>query len=108
MNKIVEFLQKNDIDFCCEFWGDDYFEDHFRVPGLLVSFDLWAGKEESIKMRAFKKFMARKRSYVAVCNKYGAGYYYRVMTVQDNLRYIEHEEKKAAAVEKFWRDRRGM
>lgn len=102
MNKIVEFLRENNIEFKEVKYGDNYFGDDFQVPGLLVSFDIYTDPEASTKIKAFECFMKRKKSYAFTCWRWGCGWAYRIMTVFDDYRYMEHEAKKKLAVDAFW------
>lgn len=46
--------------------------------------------------------MSRKRTYDCKCHKYGAGWWYRVLSTTDATKLEEHEKRVSEAVEAFW------
>lgn len=99
MKKIIEFLEKAHIEYEQKDWCDSYFGPVFSIPGILLPFD----PEFSQKMRSFEKYMQRKKSYVAPKWRFGYGWSYIIMKVEDNLHYEEYEKRKLLAIEAFWK-----
>lgn len=103
MNQIEKWLMDNGITYRPAKWGNpDYFKDDFNVSGLLVTFDFYQDPDSSNKMTAFERYMGRKRAYDCKCYKYGAGWWFRVLTAFDAERLEEHEKRVSDAVEAFW------
>lgn len=103
MKNIEKWLTDNSITYRPAKWGNpDYFKDGFFVSGLMVTFDFYLDTDARRKMAAFDKYMSRKRTYDCKCYKYGAGWWFRVLTVLDAERLEEHEKRVSDAVEAFW------
>ncbi len=105
MKKIIAWLEENGIEYSVDKFGNPYyFNDGFTVDGIQVSFyfdgigNAWEKKE------MLEKFMKRKKSYVCYDFRFGAGYTYRIMTVSDYVKLIEHEKAIDDAVKKFWQE----
>lgn len=103
MKQIEKWLQDNGITYRVTKLGNPhYFKDGFCVSGLLVTFDFFQDRDASAKMSAFERYMGRKRTYNCDCYKYGAGWWFRVLTATDAARLEEHEKRVSEAVEAFW------
>ena len=109
MKKIIEFLESNGIEYRRETYGNPYYyDDGFRVPALVVTFDyeLTADKKEmEQKESLFKQYIKRRKGfcipYSGVCGIYIP--HYTVMSVFDYHRHAEHEAQIKEDVEKFWK-----
>lgn len=103
MKQIEKWLTDNSITYRTAKWGNPYyFDDSFNVSGLMVTFDFYQDPDASRKMTAFKRYMSRKKSLECKCYSYGAGLWFRVLTVFDAARLEEHEKRVSDAVEAFW------
>lgn len=110
MKKIIEFLEANGIEYRRETYGNPYYyNDGFRVPALVVTFDyeLTDNRAEMEKKeRLFKQYMGRRKAYCmpysGVCGIYIP--HYTVMSVFDYHRHTEHEARIKADSEKFWQE----
>lgn len=103
MKQIEKWLTDNDITYRPAKWGNpDYFNDGFNVSGLMVTFDFYQDPDAGHKMRTFKRCMGCKKIYTCKCYKYGAGYWFRVLTVFDDAKLEDHEKRVSDAIEAFW------
>lgn len=103
MKPIEKWLIENDIQFRSEKWGNPYyFNDGFYVSGLIVTFDFYLDPNARRKMTTFERYMRRKHSYAYKCYKYGYGYWFRVLTVFDDVRLEDHEKRVHDATAAFW------
>lgn len=103
MKQIEKWLQDNNITYRLAKWGNpDYFNDGFAVYGLMVTFDFYQDRDASAKMSAFERYMGRKRIYNHECYKYGAGWWFRILTAADTAKLEEHEKRVSEATEAFW------
>ena len=103
MKQIEKWLTDNGITYRPAKWGNpDYFNDGFNVSGLIVTFDFYLDPDTSHKMTAFERYMIRKKSLDCKCYSYGAGFWFRVLTVFDGACLEEHEKRVSDAIEAFW------
>lgn len=103
MKQIEKWLQANSIQYRPAKWGNpDYFKDGFSVSGLIVTFDFYLDSDASRKMTAFERYMSCKRIYFYKCYKYGAGWWYQVLTSSDADQLAAHEKRLSDAVDAFW------
>lgn len=105
MKKIEKWLNENRIYYNVKNYGNPYyFNDGFSVSGISVTFhfdDIENAWEDRKKL---EKYMVRKKAYKCICERFGDGYSYRIMTVIDAIRLDEHEKKIQEAVGKFWEE----
>lgn len=103
MKKIIEFLEKNGIEYSVNKYGNPYyFDDDFSVGGIQIAFYFDGIGNAPEKKNLLLDFMKRKKAYVCQERRFGAGYTYRIMSVFDTARLEKHEKAVADAVEKFW------
>ena len=103
MKQIEKWLTDNGITYRPAKRGNpDYFNDGFNVSGLIVTFDFYLDPDASHKMTAFESYMSRKKSLDCKCYSYGAGFWFRVLTVFDDACLEEHEKRVSDAIEAFW------
>lgn len=102
MKGIIKFLEKAHIEYEQKEWCDSYFGPVFSIPGILLTFD-FGDSEFSQKMILFERYIQRKRSYIALKWRFGYGWSYRIMKMEDHLRYEEYEKRKLLAIEAFWK-----
>lgn len=112
MKKIIEFLEKNGLDYNSVTYGNPYYyNDGFIVPAIMVQFDYESigrgGIPEMMKKQdAFLKFMKRKKNH-CIGSSGKCGIYipwYSIFKVEDFKRYQEHETRIHADQEKFWQE----
>lgn len=102
MKGIIEFLEKAHIEYEQKKWCDSYFDSVFSIPGILLTFD-YSDPKFFQKMMSFEKYMQRKKSFVTLKWRFGYGCSYRIMKMEDHLRYEEYEKRKLLAIEAFWK-----
>lgn len=102
--KIEKWLEENGIKYTINQYGNPYyFDDGFSVSGIAIAFyfdDIGNNLEDRKKL---ENYMSRKKSYKCICERFGSGYSYRIMTVFDATRLEDHENKVKAAVDEFWK-----
>lgn len=106
MTKLEKFLKDNHITYKSDNWGDNYFGDSFHVPGLLVSFDGYLDSDAYVKLQKFRTYMKRRRVLDCYQIRSGAITSFRILSNADADLLKEHDEKKRAAIEEFWRNRK--
>ena len=103
MKQIEKWMTENGIIYRHAKWGNPYyFNDGFSVSGLIVTFDFYIDPDASHKMATFERYMKRKKSYKCMCYKYGIGFWFRILTVPDDIKLEEHEQRVSDATEAFW------
>lgn len=110
MKKIIGFLESNGIEYRRETYGNPYYyNDGFRVPALIVTFDYELTDDRAEmekKEQLFRQYMKRRKAYCipysGVCGIYIP--HYTIMSVFDYRRHAEHEARIRADVEKFWKE----
>lgn len=111
MKKIIEFLEKNGIDYKPVTYGNPYYyNDGFMVPAIMVQFDYESIDCSSIpemmkKQDAFLKSMERRKNHcIGISGRCGIYIpWYSIFKVEDFKRYQEHETRIQADQEKFWK-----
>lgn len=105
MKKIVEFLEKNEIEYKINKYGNPYyFNDGFFVDGIQIQFYFDEIGNALEKKKLLLDFIKRKKAYICREARFGAGYTYRIMTVFDAARLDQHEKAVKDAMEKFWEE----
>ena len=110
MKNIIEFLEKNNIEYEFVTYGNPYYyNDGFTVQAVSVKFvyDLADNiKEMELKEDRFLKSMNRRKSCcIGYDGRYGiCSHWYAVFNVDDFKRLEEHEKRIHADVEKFWKE----
>lgn len=103
MGNIIKWLEENGIEYSVIKYGNHYyFNDNFSVEGIQVVFYFDGIGNNQEKEKLLTNYMKRKRSYTCTYYRFGAGYFYRIMTKLDSVKLEEHENKISEAVEKFW------
>ena len=87
MKQIEKWLTDNGITYRPAKWGNP---------------DFYLDPDASHKMTAFESYMSRKKSLDCKCYSYGAGFWFRVLTVFDDACLEEHEKRVSDAIEAFW------
>lgn len=107
MEKIIEFLEKNGIEYRRIMCGNPYYyNDGFRVPAIFVSFDyeLTEDRQELKRKEVmFKRYMNRRKGYCIPSSGVSGIYipHYTVMSVADYHKQEEHVARIEADREKF-------
>lgn len=108
MQKIIDFLEENAIDYRQVNYGNsDYYNDGFIVPAVMVSFNYEMTNDLDglqKKKRIFLQYMSRRKNHcIAYMGKSGIYIpWYSVMGLLDYRRLLEHESRIHTDVEKFW------
>lgn len=108
MKNLVEFLDKNHIEYEYVNYGNPYYyNDRFRVQAIRLTFDYDLAddiKELEKKEKAFLNYVKRKRKccigYTGRCGL--CIQWYSVFDVSDFKRYQKHEDRIKSDTEKFW------
>lgn len=104
MKNIQKWLRENGLEYDQTTYGNPYyFNDGFRVPALTIGFYYDNKGNNWQKQADLKKYMKRKKAYICKASRFGAGIYYTIMTVFDERRLIEHENKVQTAVSAYWK-----
>ena len=112
MKKIIEYLEKNGIEYRSVTCGNPYYyNDGFTVPAISIRFDYESIDCSSIPEmqkteRAFLKSMERRKNH-CIGSSGKSGIYipwYIIFKTEDFKRYQEHEARIRADVEKFWKE----
>lgn len=112
MKKIIQYLEKNGIEYKPVTCGDRYYyNDGFTVPVIRIRFDYESIDCSSIpemrrKQDAFIKSMRRRKNYcIGFSGKCGICIpWYTIFKTEDFRRYQEHEARIHADQEKFWKE----
>lgn len=105
MKKIIEFLEKNGIEYNVNKYGNPhYFNDGFSVDGIQITFHFDGIGNAPENKKLLLDFMKRKKAYICRESRFGAGHTYRIMTVFDEARLERHEKSVTDATEKFWEE----
>lgn len=105
MKNIERWLAENDLEYSYNQYGNGtYFSDGFSVSDLAVSFYTDGIGNDRNKSAELERYMARRKSYVCILSRFGAGITYRIMTAFDAARLAEHEKRVADAAEAFWQE----
>lgn len=105
MKKIEKWLKENRLEYEIKKYGNPhYFNDGFSVPGISILFYFDGIGNAWEKQQRLKDYMSRKKAYKCTCERFGAGYSYKIMTVFDAARLKEHEDKIQVSVKKFWEE----
>ena len=110
MKKIIEFLEKHDIEYNHVTLGNPYYyNDGFTVQGITIKFDYELAEsfpELQKKERLFNQYMKRRKNhcigYSGKCGIYIP--WYTVLSTDDFERLEKHEARIHADVEKFWKE----
>lgn len=103
MKSIEKWLAENNLEYSCNQYGNStYFNDGFSVSGLAVSFYTDGIGNDRHKAAELERYIARRKAYVCIRSRFGAGVNYRIMTAFDAARLAEHEKRVADASEAFW------
>lgn len=103
MKNIERWLAENDLEYSHNQYGNStYFNDGFCAPGLQVTFYTDGIGNDRCKAAELEQYMARRKAYVCIRSRFGAGITYRIMTAFDSARLAEHEKRVADAAEAFW------
>ena len=100
MKKIIEYLEKNGIEYKPVTCGNPYYyNDGFTVPAIRIRFDY-----ESIDCSNIPE-MRRKNYCIGSSGKCGICIsWYTIFKTEDFRRYQEHEARIHADQEKFWKE----
>ena len=112
MKKIIEYLEKNGIEYKPVTCGNPYYyNDGFTVPAIRIRFDYESIDCSNIpdmrrKQNAFTKSMRRRKNYcIGSSGKCGICIpWYTIFKTEDFRRYQEHEARIHADQEKFWKE----
>lgn len=112
MKKIIEYLEKNEIEYKSVTYGNPYYyNDGFTVPAIMIRFDYESINCSSIpemrrKQDAFLESMKRRKNYcIGSSGKCGICIpWYTIFKMEDFKRYQEHEARIHADQEKFWKE----
>lgn len=105
MKKIIEFLKQSGMEYSVNKYGNPYyFSDNFSVDGIQVSFYFDGIGNSKSQEKVLIDFMKHKKTYEMKCERFGAGYTYRIMTVFDSARLEKHENAIKEAHERFWQE----
>lgn len=112
MKKIIEYLEKNGIEYNLVTYGNPYYyNDGFTVSAISIRFDYESIDcscipEMQKKEKAFLKSMGRRKNYcIGFSGKSGIYIpWYIIFKTEDFKRYQEHETRIRADVEKFWKE----
>lgn len=103
MKNIEKWLTENGLEYSHQQYGNStYFNDGFNAPGLKVTFYTDGIGNDRGKTAELERYMARRKAYVCIRIRFGAGISYRIMTAFDAARLADHEKRVADAVEAFW------
>lgn len=103
MKNIEKWLSENGLEYSRQQYGNStYFNDDFSVSGLSISFYTDGIGNDRNMAAELERYMARRKAYVCIRSRFGAGISYRIMTAFDAARLAEHEKRVADAAEAFW------
>ena len=99
------YCRNNSIAYNVNFFGNDYFNDNFRIIGYIIEIDfLNTSYNEAVQKNSdFLKFIKKQKelTFERIDTCYSCNFLYRVFTKSDFLALQEHEKRRKEATENF-------